>query len=178
MGKRVLYGAFYVMMGCYAFIMLDLLFRFGLITSGREAVRSYNLVPFATIWEYASGSGGVTVAQSVRNLAGNVAVFIPLGLCLQVLLRDKRAWVSVGIVLAVSVAVELLQLALGVGACDVDDVILNTLGGALGVGLYRLLLRWLGDAGRAKRAAAVLSLVVGVPVVLVYLRVLLRRFFG
>ena len=40
-----------------------------------------------------------------------------------------------------SLMVELSQLILKVGSCDVDDVLLNTLGCCLGYGLYRLL-KW------------------------------------
>ena len=37
--------------------------------------------------------------------------------------------------------VELLQMLLLVGTCDVDDLIQNLLGAALGYGLFRLM-RW------------------------------------
>lgn len=40
-----------------------------------------------------------------------------------------------------SLMIELSQLVLKVGSCDVDDVLLNTLGCCLGYGLYRLL-KW------------------------------------
>ena len=39
------------------------------------------------------------------------------------------------------IPVELLQMLLLVGTCDVDDLILNLLGAALGDGLFRLM-RW------------------------------------
>ena len=41
-----------------------------------------------------------------------------------------------------SLTVEILQLILRVGSFDVDDLLLNTLGGALGYVLLTLLEKW------------------------------------
>ena len=42
----------------------------------------------------------------------------------------------------VSLAVELIQLVTRVGSCDVDDMILNTLGGMLGFFCFKIVWFW------------------------------------
>lgn len=110
------------------------------------SVRSLNLIPFRTIADYLfSNSAGVR-RFSLGEVLGNVVVFVPLGACLPLLRRRTDVWSNVRIVIAVSVTVEVLQGLLGVGASDVDDVILNALGGLTGglllAGLWRLLRSW------------------------------------
>ena len=41
----------------------------------------------------------------------------------------------------ITIAFCVSQLILRVGSCDVDDMILNTLGGCIGYGIYRLVFR-------------------------------------
>jgi glycopeptide antibiotics resistance protein len=79
---------------------------------------------------------------------GNVAAFVPLGAALAVATLPKRAaaggqtrsdrrrWlivVAAGFLLSLSI--ELAQLAIPTRATDVDDVILNTLGAAVGAAI-------------------------------------------
>ena len=84
--------------------------------------RSLNLIPFA----YARNS----------EMIANVVAFIPFGVMLcvnfkQVLFRHKIA-----IIFAFSLAAEVIQYALAIGAADITDVIMNTLGGSLGLAAY------------------------------------------
>lgn len=100
-----------------------------------------NIVPFETI------TGAFRYGldwQPGRVLVGNVLAFAPFGLFLPILWPNRRSLISVvGAGLAISVALEAVQLALSllIGApyrvADVDDVIINVLGVALGYGLYR-----------------------------------------
>ncbi len=74
------------------------------------------------------------------NLVGNVVMFVPVGLLLPLATR-LRFGGTVAMCAALSVLVECVQLTLG-RSLDVDDVLLNTLGGVvgavLGLGLPRL----------------------------------------
>jgi glycopeptide antibiotics resistance protein len=83
--------------------------------------------------------------ERVRQLGGNVLVFAPLGVLLPLAApRAARFGVVVAAGLLFSVGVELAQFAvssmLGYAyrVADVDDVMLNVLGVALGYGLYRI----------------------------------------
>ena len=102
-----------------------------------------NLEPFATI-DRALELGPRSV--SFRLMVGNLAAFVPFGILLPLIVRTRwsAAVVLVG-ALWLSAAIELGQLAISywIGfayrSTDVDDVILNVLGAALGYLVFQLL---------------------------------------
>lgn len=114
------------------------------ITSG---YRSYNLVPFKTVWAYlftqndrVSDWGSV----ALLNLLANVALFMPLGLLAAFAserFRNIRTVWLLGV--SVSFAIEAAQFLIGRSA-DIDDVILNVLGVCVGYGVWALLRRMSG----------------------------------
>lgn len=73
-----------------------------------------------------------------QDTVGNVLLFIPLPWTLSVLfgVRSGRRMLLVSIL--VSVTAEALQHWLRLGVADVDDVIFNTIGAALGLWLLRM----------------------------------------
>ena len=118
-----------------------------------------NLVPLKETLRVVRAVGGAPAPLEhpafgylLWNLGGNVAVFLPLGFGLAGLMRGLgRAAAFTRAVLAglaLSVAIEVVQLAIPNRATDVDDVLLNTVGAALGAGLFTWLLR------RPRRGAA------------------------
>lgn len=102
-----------------------------------------NLVPFRQLFHYASKR------DLLLNVIGNAAMFIPTGILLPIL--DRRLdsfWKVVGAGALMSLCIELAQLPFAVRASDADDLLLNTLGVALGYGIYSLCTR--GRHGREK----------------------------
>lgn len=101
-----------------------------------------NLLPFETILRYIRLLGHedpILARHAMINLAGNVVLFIPLGYYLPALReKSRRLWKTLLLTAALITLVELTQLVTLVGSCDVDDLILNLLGAAMGYGLYRL----------------------------------------
>src|SRR5436309_1009796 len=81
------------------------------------------------------------IAHSVAHpfelvaVAGNVAVFVPVGFLLA--LRGTSLVRAVLAAAAFSAAIEVVQLAVPGRTTSVDDVLLNTAGAALGVALFR-----------------------------------------
>jgi glycopeptide antibiotics resistance protein len=130
--------------GLYCLMMLWLLFHRPGYDPGlpyREQLR-YNLMPFQTIRLFLglldSASGGLR-RHALINLAGNVVMFVPLGVCLPRLwpgLRKFGRFLLTAVLIIT--AVELLQLLTLVGSCDTDDLILNVLGASVGFALYRM----------------------------------------
>jgi glycopeptide antibiotics resistance protein len=108
---------------------------------GQEIYR-YNLVPFREIerfWKYRSELG----IHSFYNLAGNILIFMPAGFFIPVLWKQRRGGIFTACVtLGMSLLMEILQLILRVGSFDVDDLLLNTLGGILGYLLLILIEKW------------------------------------
>ena len=71
--------------------------------------------------------------MAVINLGGNIIMFIPLGFLLPKVFRKLSSLPRILLITAgIITAVELIQLFTLVGSCDIDDLILNVLGAALG----------------------------------------------
>ncbi|WP_164462153.1 VanZ family protein [Bacillus sp. FJAT-42376] len=100
-----------------------------------------NVVPLSTVKRY------LMVAQSrpglsVPNLLGNLAGFIPFGLLIPVLFKKMRKfWYMLLFSLLFSLTLEFIQLSLALGVFDVDDLLLNTLGGGIGFILFRFMMK-------------------------------------
>ena len=130
----------------YGLVMLWLLFGQRMEAWGAEnyldALRErINFVPFATIerflWVLKNSRERGLLLHAVINLAGNVVMFVPLGLLLPMLWKPLRQfWMYLGVLLSLLVMVELLQLVTLLGSCDVDDLILNLAGGGCGYVLW------------------------------------------
>lgn len=108
---------------------------------GAESPR-VNLVPLNKLLEIAE----IVIAQGnypylLIEVLGNVGMFAVIGFMLPLLWRRfQSARLSIATCLLTSLFIEVAQL-LQPRATDIDDLILNTLGGALGYLLYRLLER-------------------------------------
>jgi glycopeptide antibiotics resistance protein len=93
-----------------------------------------NLEPFKTIDIYQTLG---------KQILGNFVMLLPLGIYLPLLYTKLRKAYSFFAVLLisflVSVGIELLQLATSYRSTDIDDVILNTLGGGAGFLIYLLI---------------------------------------
>ena len=102
-----------------------------------------NFVPFATISQYIQAlcTGSINAYIPLTNLLGNLLMMAPMGLYLPYFFkRARQPAVFFIVMLCLVLSVELAQTCLRVGSLDVDDVILNLAGAALGYGLGRL--RW------------------------------------
>ena len=77
--------------------------------------------------------------HAIRNLGGNILLFVPLGFLLPRLFPRLQSLKNTLLCTAVIIlCVEILQLFTLLGYFDIDDLILNTLGSAIGYGLHRL----------------------------------------
>lgn len=127
-------------------IYMALLVYFLLLSDGfgrMEGYREYrcNLVPFREIIRFVKYRDYIDFISVVINLLGNVVAFMPFGALIRWVLDRKVRWFqAVGYTFLFSLCVELLQLVARVGVFDVDDLLLNTLGGLLGFFIYYILL--------------------------------------
>lgn len=69
-----------------------------------------------------------------RQIYTNILMFIPVGL-----LVGKRGWKGLLFAAGCSMVIELLQLVSRRGLFEFDDIIHNTLGAAIGIGLWMLM---------------------------------------
>lgn len=100
---------------------------------------SYNLIPFKTIGMYMRNLRAFGLEIWATNLLGNIIVFMPVGILPSVISKGYRSIFKILLLtMLLSLTVELLQLVLRVGSFDIDDIILNTIGGGLGYIVYCL----------------------------------------
>lgn len=104
-----------------------------------ERAYHYNLVPFKEIGRFLRYHRTLGTGTVLLNIVGNVAAFVPFGIFLPVFSeRCRKVWFTVFYSFELSLLVELLQLVTKVGSFDVDDLILNTIGGLAGFLIYLL----------------------------------------
>lgn len=92
----------------------------------------YNLVLFQEIkrfWNYREQLG---IFAAATNLLGNVLIFLPFGFFMAMASKYRSFLSTLIYSFALSLTIELSQLFMKVGCFDVDDLLLNTIGGILG----------------------------------------------
>lgn len=163
-----LYGVFI----CYILLLIKILF---LSRISNLEHRSINLIPFYSIKEYIFSDSATIKKFAFGNVVGNIAIFIPLGTYLLLFKNDKRVRTNLLFIFIVSLLVEIIQGIFGIGASDIDDVILNCLGGLIGILGYKFLLFILRDEKKLYTAITILS-AIGLPRILFYLFIMKMRF--
>jgi glycopeptide antibiotics resistance protein len=117
---------FRTLFAAYLFILLWLvLFKF-----------SYD--PFAVIRDFQTRSLNVIpFARTHRSeMIANILAFIPFGLMLSVNFKQVAFRYKLVVILAFSLVLEIIQFAAAIGVADITDIIMNTLGGLIGLAGY------------------------------------------
>ena len=94
---------------------------------------SNNFVPFREIMRY-----NITSKLFIKNVLGNMIMFMPFGLFASLYLKVKKINLPLMLTIIASVSIETVQLVIG-RVFDVDDIILNLLGGIFGYVIYKIL---------------------------------------
>ena len=119
---------------------------------GTEAQYRYNLTLFRErkrLYKYRELLG---YKAFFLNVFGNVIAFIPFGMLIPKLLPRFSNWFWVTLLaFEFSLCVEVIQLCFKLGSFDVDDLLLNTVGGCLGFLVYMAVIHfWRKQYGRKK----------------------------
>lgn len=126
------------------YMALALYFMFFSETLDRTRVSDtyrYNLTLFKEISRFWNMRYTYGWHVTIVNLLGNVICFIPFGFLLPTISKKKvfKNFLSVTFMaMLFSIGIETAQLLMKVGAFDVDDIFLNTLGGLVGYILMKL----------------------------------------
>lgn len=94
-----------------------------------------NFIPFKEIMRY-----NITSRLFFKNVLGNMIMFLPFGFFVSYYLKSEKLTIPLFLILIASISIEVVQLLIG-RVFDVDDIILNILGGLLGYGIYYILRR-------------------------------------
>ena len=108
----------------YIFLLTWIIvFKFRIDIRNLRYLRTINLIPFKE--------------NALKEILINIFLFIPYGMYLRELTKKKS--LTVGIIILTSFIFEVLQYILHIGISDITDVMMNTLGGIVGILLISIL---------------------------------------
>ena len=120
-----------------------LLFKLGVRFSYMEN-REVNLIPFR---EPLMLNGKIDFGEIIMN----VIIFVPLGVYTGMVFKKWIFGKNIFFFFLVSLIVEALQFILRVGAFDITDTITNTLGGIIGLLIFKTIEKVLKNSVRAQK---------------------------
>ena len=115
-----------------------IVFKMELSMSNLVAERSINFIPFK---ESAIVNGRISFSEIINN----AIVFIPVGVFTAMLADNLKFIKMAAVPFGISLFYEITQYIFAVGACDITDLINNTLGGIVGILIFKLRRKVLGD---------------------------------
>lgn len=124
----------------YAFFTIYILILLKLTLFRDTTLENYeiNFIPFVDLINVYKKSG---LWQFIRLFLGNIVWFVPFGFMMPEMLK-KCGFITVTLRgFLFSLLIEVLQLVLKKGICEIDDLILNTFGAMIGYTLYKILQR-------------------------------------
>ena len=122
---RILFAVYFLI------LVWILLFKMSFSLDELYKNRSINLIPFM-------GSVVVNGRIYINDIIDNILVFIPLGIYICMLKEDWSILRKISVGFFISLGIEVLQFILAIGATDITDLIGNTLGGIIGIGVFYL----------------------------------------
>lgn len=147
---RVLFTIYLVAL-CWI-LLLKLGVHFSYMTDRRA-----NLIPF----------NGSSILTSENIL--NVLIFVPLGIYVAILFKGWTFRKKLLLLFLISLLIEGLQFILRIGAFDVTDVITNTLGGVIGLLLFKAISSAFGNSAKAQKLVNVVAAIGTVSMLLLLL---------
>ncbi len=111
-------------------VLWILVFKFNAPFSKLGYMRSINLIPF-------NESLIINGKLDFREIVMNVVIFMPLGIYSGILFRKWTTGKKIFLFFLISLICEVFQFILGVGASDITDILNNTLGGIIGLLIYK-----------------------------------------
>ena len=108
----------------------------------KEHMQMINIIPFKTIFGYFQRLAEYTINTDivVRNLFVNLILFLPMGMAIPVLCENRinRFWEFLIFIIITTFFVEIIQFFTMRGTADIDDIILNSIGGCIGYGIIQI----------------------------------------
>ena len=106
-----------------------------------EYVRySINIIPFKTISTYVQAllNGNMNIDIPVKNLYGNLILFLPMGIYLPLVTKKMNTLKPYSIfMISFLFCIEIMQLITRRGSFDIDDFILNMFGAFIGFRIWK-----------------------------------------
>ena len=97
----------------------------------------YNFTPMAEIMRVIKNKSRLGPGYVLLNLLGNIICFIPYGFFVPILIKKVRKPLTMlAVIFFTTLIVELAQFFTKLGVFDIDDIILNFLGGVIGYTIF------------------------------------------
>ena len=126
-----------------------LLFKLG-VRFSYMGNRRVNLIPFS---EPLILNGKIDVGEIILN----VVIFVPLGVYTGILFERWIFGRKLFFLFLISLIVEGLQFILAVGAFDITDIITNTLGGIIGLTIFKAIEKGFNNSVKAQKFINIIS---------------------
>ena len=120
------------------FLLYFLIFSDWYGRTGVSREYQYNLVLFKEIKRFIEYREELGAFAVFTNLFGNILIFMPFGFFISLASRARGFFMTLFYSFGLSLCVEVFQLLKKVGSFDVDDLLLNTIGGVLGYILFSI----------------------------------------
>ena len=117
----------------YLLFVVYILSLFYIVTFQDDNYGTSNLIPFKEISRY-----NITSKLFLKNIIGNILLFMPFGFFVTAYIDSGKIYPTVILSFISSFSIEIVQLLIG-RVFDVDDIILNVLGGTLGAIIFKFL---------------------------------------
>ena len=114
----------------YLLAVIYILCLFHVVTFQDINYGESNFIPFKEIFRYSIGSN-----KFIKNVLGNIILFIPFGFLSSYLLKNRKLGVITILTIIASGTIETVQYYIR-RVFDIDDIILNLLGGIIGFLIY------------------------------------------
>ena len=121
-----------------------------------------NFIPFREILRYDIGS-----RLFLKNVLGNILLFIPYGLFIGIYLDLDKFSKAFMLISIASLSIETTQLVIG-RVFDVDDIILNIIGGMIGFYIYKILDRLADMLPKVFKSTVFLNILITVLLILLF----------
>lgn len=109
-----------------------------------------NFFPFKNISHYILNHNNFNLDIVLYNTLGQILVFIPIGIFLSLLFNQLKLLRKLQIIVAAASTIEISQYILKAGQFDVDDILLYTMGGLVGILLCNLTSQIIFSIGKLK----------------------------
>lgn len=103
-----------------------------------EGYWNLQLIPFRTIASSIDSYIRVGMVPSSTNLIANIAVFVPMGYLIPLVVRRPSFIKTIIFSLAIILCIEIIQFITYLGSADIDDVFLNMVGCVIGYAFYMI----------------------------------------
>ena len=141
-----------------ALLVWIILFKLQFSISDLDKIRSINFIPSHYDKE-------IGVAFHLTEVLENVLIFVPMGIYLQMLMPKVKLYAKIMMIAGTSFLLETTQYVLAIGRSDITDVLTNTVGGLLGLIVYLMVARLIGNRIKANRLFSILAGIVSVVVI-------------